>query len=508
MKDFNMLTLIGDLIVLLIIPTILVRMFFKKKFSYWKERGVPQLEASIPFGNGPNPFKIRQPFFQIVKNYYDVFRSQGHKHGGIYITTKPVYMTIDPDYIKNVMSRDFQYFYDRGTYYNEKGDPLSAHLFNLEGQKWKSLRQKLTPTFTSGKMKMMFPTLLNCGNQMLEEIERLSSKNEAIDIKEILGCYSTDVIGSCAFGLDCNSFKVPDAEFRLNGRNLFKPTLKRRLRIFLVANFPNICKRLGVVFIPKEVSNFFLNVVKEVIEYREKNHVHRNDFMQILMDMRNKDDEEMSIKQVAAQAFVFFIAGFETSATTINFCLFELAQNAEIQQKVRDEIEDVLQDEEVTYDSVDRMKYLDQVIDETLRKYPAVPHLSRKCTTDYRIPGTNTILEKNRRVYISILGLHRDPEYYPDPEKFDPERFSTENKAKRHPFTFIPFGEGPRNCIGSRFGMMQTKVGLILLLRNFRVSLNGRTELPLVLEPSALLMTTRNKIWLDVEKVHHSVLED
>lgn len=111
------------------------------------------------------------------------------------------------------------------------------------------------------------------------------------------------------------------------------------------------------------MSNFFLNVVKEVIEYREKNHVHRNDFMQILMDMRNKDDEEMSIKQVAAQAFVFFIAGFETSATTINFCLFELAQNAEIQQKVRDEIEDVLQDEEVTYDSVDRMKYLDQVID-------------------------------------------------------------------------------------------------------------------------------------------------
>ncbi|KRT85019.1 cytochrome P450, partial [Oryctes borbonicus] len=352
-----------------------------------------------------------------------------------------------------------------------------------------------------GKMRMMFPTLLDCGKQMLDEINRLSLKNDPIDIKEILGCYSTDVIGSCAFGLECNSFKVPDAEFRKNGRNLFKPTFKRKLRVFLVATFPTLCKLLGVVFIPKEVSDFFLNVVQEVIEYREKNNVHRNDFMQILMDLRNKNNEELSIKQMAAQAFVFFIAGFETSATTINFCLFELAQHPEIQEKVRGEIEELLQDEEVTYDCVEKLKYLDQVIDETLRKYPPVPHLSRKCTNDYQMPGTNTVLEKNRRVYISVLGLHRDPEYYPDPENFDPERFSEENKLKRHPFTFIPFGEGPRNCIGSRFGIMQTKVGLILLLRNYRVSLNAKTELPLTMEPSALLMTTRNKIWLDFAKV-------
>ncbi|GJQ77926.1 Cyp6a9 [Trypoxylus dichotomus] len=496
-----MFTFIGDVAAIFIILTVLVRMFFKKRYTYWIERGVPQLEPSIPFGNGPNPFKIRQPFYMTVKDYYDKFRGEHHKHGGIYITTRPTYMTIDPDYVKNVMSKDFQHFYDRGTYYNEKGDPLSAHLFNLEGQKWKTLRQKLTPTFTGGKMRMMFPTLLDCGKQMLEEISRLSSKDDPIDIKEILGCYSTDVIGSCAFGLECNSFKVPDAEFRKNGRNLFKPTFKRKLRVFLVATFPTLCKFLGVVFIPKEVSDFFLNAVKEVIEYREKNNVHRNDFMQILMDLRNKNNEEMTIKQMAAQAFVFFIAGFETSATTINFCLFELAQHSDIQEKVRSEIEEILQDEQVSYDSVEKLKYLDQVIDETLRKYPPVPHLSRKCTRDYQMPGTNTVLEKNRRVYISVLGLHRDPEYYPDPEKFDPGRFSEENKATRHPFTFIPFGEGPRNCIGSRFGIMQTKVGLILLLRNFRVSLNDKTELPLTMEPSALLMTTRNKIWLDFEKV-------
>lgn len=191
-----MLTIIGNIVATFIILTFLIKTFFKKKFTYWKERDVPQLDASIPFGNGPNPFKIREPFYMIVKRYYDHFRSEGQKHGGIYMTTRPVYMTIDPDYVKNIMSKDFQHFYDRGTYYNEKGDPLSAHLFNLEGQKWKSLRQKLTPTFTGGKMRMMFPTLLDCGNQMLEEINRLSTKPDPVDIKEILGCYSTDVIGT------------------------------------------------------------------------------------------------------------------------------------------------------------------------------------------------------------------------------------------------------------------------------------------------------------------------
>lgn len=194
-----MLITLGNLIVVFISLGFLLKIFFRRKFSYWKKRGVPQLEAHIPFGNGPNPFKIRQPFYLTVKSYYDEFRRQGQKHGGIYITTRPVYMTIDPDYVKNVMSKDFQHFYDRGTYYNEKGDPLSAHLFNLEGQKWKNLRQKLTPTFTSGKMRMMFPTLLACGNQMLEELDRLSKKAEPIDIKEILGCYSTDVIGKMKF---------------------------------------------------------------------------------------------------------------------------------------------------------------------------------------------------------------------------------------------------------------------------------------------------------------------
>nr|XP_022920448.1 cytochrome P450 6a2-like [Onthophagus taurus] len=485
---------LSSIFLLIITLILIIYLRMKLKFKYWEKKGVPQLEnLPLPFGNAPNPFRIREPFYMKVKDYYFSFKNKNEKHGGLYMMSRPVYLAVDPEIVKNVMLRDFGHFHDRGTFYNEKVDPLSGHLFNLEGKQWRELRAKLTGTFTSGKMKMMFPTLLKCGYQMIEELEKMLE--HPVDIKEILSCFSTDVIGSVAFGLECNSFKVPEAEFRKNGKKIFEPSLKRKVRVFLITSFPNLCKKLGLVFIPKEVTNFFLQVVKTMIDHRAANNIKRNDFMQILIDLNN-----LTVNQIAAQAFVFFIAGFETSATTINFCLFELAQNQEIQEKVRKEINKVF-NEELKYELIGDLKYLNQVVEETLRKYPPVPHLSRKCTNEYEVPEMNVRLEKNSKVFISVLGIHKDPDFYPNPEVFDPERFNDENKAKRHPFTFIPFGEGPRNCIGSRFGMMQTKVGLILILKNFKVSLSSKTELPLEMEPSALLMTSKNKIWLDIEKI-------
>lgn len=89
---------------------------------------------------------------------------------------------------------------------------------------------------------------------------------------------------------------------------------------------------------------------------------------------------------------------------------------------------------------------------ETLRIYPAIPSLNRQCTKDYHIPDTDVVIEKGTKVLISILGLHHDPEYFPEPEKFDPDRFSDENKHNIRPFTYLPFGDGPRNCIGEDKG--------------------------------------------------------
>lgn len=418
----------------------------------------------------------------------------------------PLYMTVDPECIKNIISKDFNHFTDRGIFYNERDDPLSAHLFSIGGDKWKHLRTKLTPTFTSGKMKMMFQTLVDCGNQMMEFIEKLEQKNECMDVKEVCACYTTDVIGSCAFGIECNCFKDPNAEFRFYGNKVFKTTKMQTAKLFFGFVSPKLARKLRFKTLDEGVAKFFMNAVKSTVQYREENNYVRKDFMQLLIELKNNADgtkNQLTIEEIAAQAFVFFLAGFETSSTTMTFCLFELAKNQQMQKKVREEILQVLakHDGQITYEGMQEMKYLGQVIDETLRMYPPLPILNRTCTKPYTLPDTDITIEEGTNISIPIYGIQHDPEYFPDPERFDPDRFSDENKGNIIPYTYLPFGEGPRVCIGLRFGVMQARVGLTTILKNFVVNLNEKTQLPLVCDPYSFTYNTIGKIWLDVKKI-------
>jgi cytochrome P450 family 6 len=246
------------------------------------------------------------------------------------------------------MTKDFQYFTDRGLYYNEKDDPLSAHLFAIGGQKWRNLRTKLTPTFTSGKMKMMFQTLVDCEPNLLQKIEIDRVAKVPTDIKEALGCFTTDIIGSCAFGLDCNTFAEENSPFREYGRKVFTFNTSRLLKLFFASTFPKTADALGISLTEKDISKFFSKVVKDTVSYREKNNYTRKDFLQLLIDLKNNklaedegykhDGNTLTIDEIAAQCFVFFIAGFETSSTTMTFAMYELSKHQELQDKVRDEV--------------------------------------------------------------------------------------------------------------------------------------------------------------------------
>ena len=368
-------SLLTDLFGLLLALTAIVITYYKWSFSYWKKNNVPYLEPTIPFGNLPSPVKPTDTIGVVIKKAYEEFRRRKVPHGGIFGLTRPIYLAVDLEYVKNVLTKDFQHFVDRGVYYNEKVDPLSAHLFAIGGQKWRNLRVKLTPTFTSGKMKMMFQTLLDCEENLHEKMETLHKSGQAIDIKDVLGCYTTDIIGSCAFGLECNTFKEEDSPFRKYGKKVFTTTTFRRLQFTFAINFPKIAHVLNLRTVPKDIADFFTKVVRDNVAYREKNNYSRKDFMQLLIDLKNNklaqeegyqhDGNTLSIDEVAAQSFIFFLAGFETSSTTMTWALYELAKNQDIQKKVRDEINTVLakHDGKVTYEAIQDMKYMSQVLD-------------------------------------------------------------------------------------------------------------------------------------------------
>ncbi|KAI4459126.1 cytochrome p450 [Holotrichia oblita] len=493
-----------DIAILFASSFICLFLYAKWTYKYWERKKVPYIEPAFLIGNLEPPWGIKAGFHKTMANIYNEFKAKGHKYGGIFTSLRPVFVPVDLDVVKLIMIKDFQYFVDRGVYYNEKDDPLSAHLFSIEGDKWRSLRTRLSPTFTSGKMKYMFQMVMDCGKGLENEIEKMRKNKEPIDIKEIGALFTTNVIGSCAFGMECNCFENPDNEFRVNSKKFFHLSLLRSLRFTLIFGFPSLCRKLGMVTIPKDVSTFFMDVIRNIINYRETHDVKRSDFVQLLLNIKNgaaADGNSFTFNEIAAQAFVFFIAGFETSSSTMTFAFYEMAKNQEVQDKVREEIRKVVAkyDGKITYDGIMEMTYMSQVFDEALRKYPIVATLQRITTKDYKLPGEDVVLKKGSKVMISLQGIHHDPEIYPNPEKFDPDRFTPENKEQRHACAYMPFGEGPRICIGMRFGIMQAKIGMAIMLKDYKYTLHPDSR-DMKLHNKSILLAPVGKVLLNIEK--------
>ncbi|KAH0946705.1 hypothetical protein HN011_009586 [Eciton burchellii] len=492
--------------------------YFTRTFDFWKCRGVPFKKPAVLVGNFGSMLLFRKSQPEGVKEMYEWFKNE--RFFGAFRVRSPVLILRDPDLVKNICVKDFACFMNRGIPNNTQ-NPFFGNLFNLEGHKWKILRSKLTPAFSSGKLKRMFYLLVECCTEFQRLIDATCSINRTIEVRELATKFTIDVIGSCAFGIQINALTDEECEFHRTVKKLSKPSYKAALWRMLRTAVPRLYKLLGIQVIDPSVIRFFKDVVSQMISQRENSYTKRHDFMDLLVELKNKgaldndagsmqigSDEDTQVTKdivldentIAAQAFVFFVAGYETSSNTIAFCLYELALNQDIQEKTRQEIYNAIeaQNGELTYDAVQKMKYLDMVILETLRKYPSAPLLSRKCEYKYQIPDSEVELPAGMRVIIPIYGLHHDPNYYPDPATFNPERFTEENKRMRHPYTYLPFGEGPRNCIGMRFALLQIKMGIISFLKNHQVDMCDKSIVPIKFSRRSLVTTSETGFWLTI----------
>ncbi|EFN63655.1 Cytochrome P450 9e2 [Camponotus floridanus] len=219
---------------------------------------------------------------------------------------------------------------------------------------------------------------------------------------------------------------------------------------------------------------------------------------------------------MVAQAFIFFFGGFESSSVLMCFAAHEIAVNQDIQKRLHNEIDEVLEktNGQGSYEAINSMEYLDAVINEALRMYPAGLALDRLCLKDFELPPTlpgmkSFTLKKGHAIWIPIYGLHHDPQYFKEPGKFDPERSLGERKKESlNCGAYLPFGLGPRMCIGDRFALLETKVLLFHLLARCDFEPCERTSMPLKLSKGGFTLKPEGDFWLNIsprKNPHHTI---
>ncbi|XP_045477863.1 cytochrome P450 9e2-like [Harmonia axyridis] len=496
---------------------------------YWKKRNITYV----------NPlFRVYQVFFgiksfaEIVQEAYNEYPDK--RYYGSYQFLKPSLFVRDLDLIKQITIKDFDHFTDHVDILNSNNDPIfSKNLFSLKGKEWRELRSTLSPAFTSSKMKAMFVLISEASKKFVEHFEAKKEEIIEVEMKETYSKFTNDVIATCAFGINCDTLENPENEFFTMGKAVTRSTFLRMMRALVRMLFPTIFEVLKIPTFPKDVTNFFKKIITDTLTTREKEGTIRPDLIHLLMEARKgklqqetsqvtedtgfatalevkdtkiKSDLEISDDLITAQALIFFLAGLETSSALLSFLSYELAKNPDIQQKLISEIDDNLSSSEasISYEKLAKMKYLDQVVSEALRKWTPGFGLNRICTKEYTIPPIKEgeiplTLSKGCFITIPVIGIHYDPQFFENPEVFDPERFNDENKKKIVPGSFIPFGSGPRNCIGSRFALLEIKAVIAQLLNKYEITFIKKTPVPFKLKRTFGLMM-EGGTWLGLKR--------
>ncbi|XP_050680809.1 cytochrome P450 9e2-like isoform X2 [Leptidea sinapis] len=493
---------------LLLCLTILFALYFHytSTFDFFEKKGIKFMKPTIIVGNIGSRILARTSFHAFQLEIYNNFK--GHPYGGIFEGRRPVLYLIDPDIIKAVTIRDFDYFMDRLAFMSNAPKYISRSLLNLKGAEWKSVRSTITPSFSSSRLKHMLPLIQSCSDQMVKFLKQYENKD--IEMKDIMGHFTLEVIGTCAFGIKSDALTDENAKFvKVAEKFNYIPAHKRFFLFFLLMFMPKMIRYLNISFLHHETTKKLVEML-QVTKAERRSTARKNDFLQLMIDAAEKEKEmcensnekpHLDDDTIDAQSLLFLIAGYETSSTLLSFAIHTLAVQPEIQEKLREHIVDVTTGKEMSYELLSQLDYLEAFLLETLRLYPPVARVDRVATKPYTLPGTSIKIDVGDTVSIPVYGIHMDPDHYPEPEVFKPDRFMKDGKVERPSHLFLAFGAGPRNCIGLRFAMFSAKLAMVSLLKNFKFTSCPKTEQPIQFHKSSMLLKAKTGLWVHVEKI-------
>ena len=450
---------------------------------------------------------------------------------GYFQFSEPTLVINDLELAKQMFIKDFDHFVDRRDF---KGghEYLDNMMIFSEGEEWKEIRSIMSPIFTSGKLKNMNKLLNKVGKDFAAHIDKLAQSNEEVNARDLSSRYTMQVIANTGFGLDISGFAddANSVQFfkmarKITGADAGAIDMMKTLLSFLL---PSVFQALKLEAFNKDALNFFGDVIKQTINSRKGNSKKRNDMVDLLMDaLQGEDSGDEEVKKqieqelevarptkvfkvpkdkievmLISQLLLLFFAGMDTSSAIMAVVIFCLAKNPDVQEKLFDEINDALAqsaDGELDYNTVQTLPYMDMVVNEALRFFSLGDH-ERRCVKEYTVPGTTFTVPKGMMVQVPATGIMTDDKYFPNPEEFNPENFSKENKEKRHPYAFLAFGIGPRNCIGSRLALFNMKSGLVHLVSEYKVLTCTKTPEKLIVDPTSQNQDVKGGIWVKFER--------
>ncbi|CAG2174542.1 unnamed protein product, partial [Oppiella nova] len=368
---------------------------WKNALSYWKNRQISGPKPIPIFGNVLSPVLKPRPYVEMewYKKYGKLF--------GVFSMGKPVLTVADPELIKQILVKDFHSFRNRRQPPG-RNRMTAKNMFSARDDDWKRVRAIASPTFSSGKMRKMYALINHCCKDFIDSLDKdVSNGMNEVELKQLMGAYTMDVIASCAFATKTNTYADPNNPFTSKAANLFNvPIWKGMLQLLLPSFIVNtdIYRRTlspGVSDI-----DFFIDFTRSLVKQRKKNNEKHNDFLQLLMDVERSDgdireasdaneahhvnegkdeitadveafrdvlEKKLTEDEILAQCFLFFAAGYETTATTLSYCTYELAINPTLQDRLYEETKEAFNEKgEIDYEVLSRLPFIDALLSETL----------------------------------------------------------------------------------------------------------------------------------------------
>ncbi|EFP13149.1 CRE-CYP-13A6 protein [Caenorhabditis remanei] len=481
-------------------------------------RGFPGIGMLIQTIDHENP-----PFLK--------YREWTKQYGPVWGFTEGPQQTMvisEPEMVNEIFNKQFDNFYGRKLR-PIIGDPEKdkrVNLFAAQGKRWKRLRAMSSPSFSNNSLRKVKTTVQECGTEILWNIEKKVASGEDIDMLLFYQEYTLGVISRIALGQSESKMfqnpllpKVKAVSYFLFS---FISSHEGNFQIFngsfhlflLTGVFPPLAalirkmsKSLPADFVPAfKIFDLIETAVEARIAQREadaKNGIEPGepqDFIDLFLDARSdvdflgeKNDDfsksvamkvnrELTFDEIVGQCFVFLAAGFDTTALSLSYATYLLATHPEIQKKLQEEVDRECPDPEISFDQLSKLRYMECVMKEALRLYPlGVTANTRKCMRETTIDGVT--FEEGMNIQVDTWTLHHNPRVWgEDVEDFKPERW--ENSASEHlehNGSYIPFGSGPRQCIGMRLAQMEQKILLAQILKEYSFRTTRNTQIPLKL---------------------------